>query len=81
MTGPEGNRMTGPKGTVNLFPENVNEIRVKQNSLFSKGLVIKWFVAYCSKTIQKQILINALRFQQQRQATSDHVQQQPTFRG
>ena len=47
MTGPEGNSEF-------LFPENLNvsrdevegniEIRGKQNSLFPKGPVIKWFV-------------------------------------
>ena len=47
--------MTGPKGNSEFwFPENLNvcrdkveeniEIRGKQNSLFPKGLVIKWFV-------------------------------------
>ena len=34
-----------------------------------------------SKTKQKQILENALRFQRQHQVTSDHVQQRSTFRG
>ena len=33
-----------------------------------------------SKPKQKQILKNALRSQRQHQATSDHVQQRPTFR-
>ena len=47
MTGPEGN-------SEHLFPENLNvsqdeveeniEVRGKQNSLFPKGPVIKWFV-------------------------------------
>jgi len=47
--------MTGPDGSSKfLFPENLNvsrdevegniEIREKQNSLFPKGPVIKWFV-------------------------------------
>ena len=34
-----------------------------------------------SKTKQKQILKNALRFQRQDQGTSDHMQQRSTFRG
>ena len=51
------------------------EIRGKQNSLFPKGPVT-WYIAK-----QKQILKNALRFQRQHQATSDHVQQLLTFRG
>ena len=34
-----------------------------------------------SKAKQKQILKNALRFQRQHQATSDHLQQRSTLRG
>ena len=57
MTGPTTNHlMTGPEGNWQwiLFPENLRvsqdevegniEIRGKQNSLFPKGPVIKWFV-------------------------------------
>ena len=40
----------------------------KKNSLFPKGLVIKYFFLY-SKTNQKQILKNAPRFQRQHQAS------------
>ena len=47
--------MTGPEGNSEFsFPENLNvsrdevegniEVRGKQNSLFPKGPVIKWFV-------------------------------------
>ena len=48
MTGPEGNsEFCFPK--ISVFPETKSEdgnieIRGKQNSLFSKGPVIKWFV-------------------------------------
>jgi len=53
MTGPEGNSEFCFLG-ISMFLENLNvsrdkvkgniEIRVKQNSLFPKGPVIKWFV-------------------------------------
>ena len=47
------------------------------NSMFPKGLVISDLLY--SKTKQKPILKNTLRFQRQPQATSDHVQQRSPF--
>ena len=74
MTGPEGNsEFCFPR--ISMFPETKSretlrfeevegniEIRGKQNSLFPKGPVIKWFVIWQNKT-QKQNLKTALRFQ------------------
>ena len=38
-------------------------------------------ICYIAKQNKTQILKNALRFQRQHQATSDHVKQRSTFRG
>ena len=68
--------MTGPKGKSEFsFPRisvlNI-EIQRKQNSLFPKGPVIKWFVLWQNKT--KQNLKTALRFQTSR-ATAVNISQ------
>ena len=58
--------MTGPKANSEFcFPGNI-EFQGKQNLLFPKGPIIKsdWLF---SKTKQKEILKNALRFQRQNQ--------------
>jgi len=47
MTGPEGNSEFCFPENLNVSPDEVEgniEIQEKQNSLFSKGPVIKWFV-------------------------------------
>ena len=67
--------MTGPKGNSENFvswESRETKFTLPQGT---NHLVI------CCTAKQKQLLKNALSFQRQHQATSDHVQQRSTFHG
>ena len=76
--------MTGPLGNSEFFFPRISmfpETRFDGDKIhrFSRDQSLSDLLY--SKAKQKPILKNALRFQRQHQATSDHVQQRPTFRG
>ena len=82
MTGPEGNsEIFFPR--VAMFPETEwrETLRFEGNKIHCSPRDQSLSDSLYSKTKQKQVLKNALRFQRQHQATSDHVQQRSTFRG
>ena len=82
MTGPEGNsEFRFPR--ISMFPETKSRetLRFQGNEIHCSPKDLLLSDLLHSKTKQKQILKNALRFQRQHQATSDHVKQRSTFRG
>ena len=66
-----------------MFPETKSRetLRFKGNKIHCSPRDQSLSDLLYSKTKQKQILRNTLRFQRLHRATSDHVQQRSTFRG
>ena len=65
--------------SIGLSDDTVNWFQSYLANRKQRTSVGQWFSdLLCSETKQKQILKNALRFQRQHQATSDHVKSQVT---
>ena len=82
MAGPEGNReFCFPR--ISVFPKTKSRetLRFEGNKIHCSPRDPSLSDLLYSKTKQKKISKNALRFQRRHQATSGHVKQLSTFRG